>query len=376
MYTQAHRTSSHQSRLRSTRPLGLQRSLSTENKRPAWDMLGALASKIEERGGFTCHHAHFDKAYLINEENLALSQRDMQEKWRLYRELKMSYSYDDLYTRISRGVERMIEQGVTHCRTFIDADALVGLLPLEVACDVRAHYADDIHLEFAVQPLEGVLDPEARRAFVRACEIADIVGGLPSRDRPNPGAHLDIVMQVARDLDKPLDVHIDQENQPDERETEQLAHYTIKHGLEGKVRGVHAISLAAQDHDEQRRVIELVKDAGIGIIICPSAALSMKALDAVAPLHNSIAPLMRLVEGGVPLALGVDNIHDLFMPMVDGDMMFEARSLMEVTRCYDLDLIAEICSARWGFKAQDLRTDRAQAPLTGATQATTRSNIL
>ena len=59
---------------------------------------------------------------------------------------------------------------------------------------------------------------------------------------------------------------------------------------------------------------------------------------------------MRLVEGGVPLALGVDNIHDLFMPMVDGDLWFESRVLMEATRCYDLDLIAELATAKWGFK--------------------------
>ena len=71
--------------------------------------------KIKERGGFTCHHAHFDKAYLISSDNLVLSQRDMQDKWRLYRELKKNYTFEDLYERISRAVVKMIEQGVTHC---------------------------------------------------------------------------------------------------------------------------------------------------------------------------------------------------------------------------------------------------------------------
>ena len=191
-----------------------------EGEREPWNMERAFRAEVQARGGFTCHHAHFDKAYLINAENLKLSQRDMQEKWRLYRDLKTAYTVADLERRISRGVERMIDQGVTHCRSFIDADALVGLLPLEVACAVREHYRDQIHLEFAVQPLEGVLDPEARSAFVKACERADIVGGLPSRDRPNPRAHLDFILSLARDLDKPVDVHIDQENQPGERETE------------------------------------------------------------------------------------------------------------------------------------------------------------
>lgn len=312
-------------------------------------MKRAFHKKVQRRGGYTCHHAHFDKAYLINEDNLALSQSDMQEKWRLYRELKRGYSYEDLYERISRGVECMIAQGVTHCRSFIDADPLVGLMPLRAAMDVRYIYKDRIHLEFAVQPLEGVLDPSARSHFVKACEIADVVGGLPSRDRPNPKAHLDFIMNLAKDLQKPLDVHIDQENQPDEKETELLAVKTLEHGLMGRVRGIHAISLSAQSADEQKRVANLLVDAGITIVVCPSAALSMKPHNKQAPIHNSIAPIQKLAEGGVGMALGVDNIHDLFMPLVDGDLWFESRVLMESTRCYDLDLIADIATSRVGF---------------------------
>ena len=315
----------------------------------SWDMKSIFRDKIKERGGYTCHHAHFDKAYLISSDNLVLSQRTMQDKWRLYRDLKQNYTFEDLYTRISRAVEKMIEQGVTHCRSFIDADALVGLLPLQAALAVRDDYRHKIQLEYAVQPLEGVLEPRAQEAFVEACKLADVIGGLPSRDRPNPRAHLDFIMELSKELNKPIDVHIDQENQPKEKETEMLAQATLDHGLYGKVRGVHAISLAAQSLDDQHRIAKLLKKAGVGIVICPSAALSMKPVEGMAPIHNSIAPIQLLHETGVKLSLGIDNMSDLFMPMVDGDMWFEARMLMEATRCYDLDFIADLCTARWGF---------------------------
>jgi cytosine/creatinine deaminase len=84
-----------------------------------------------------------------------------------------------------------------------------------------------------------------------------------------------------------------------------------------------------------------VREADMGIIICPSAALSMKQLPMTAPLHNSIAPFVKLREAGVRTYLGVDNVHDLFMPMVDGDMWTEARMLMESCRFYDIDAVAE-----------------------------------
>ena len=75
----------------------------------------------------------------------------------------------------------------------------------------------------------------------------------------------------------------------------------------------------------------------------------MKPVEGMAPIHNSIAPIQLLNEVGVDLSLGIDNMSDLFMPLVDGDMWFEARILMEATRCYDLDMIADLCTARWGF---------------------------
>merc|ERR1711920_153638 len=80
---------------------------------------------------------------------------------------------------------------------------------------------------------------------------------------------------------------------------------------------------------------------GIGIVICPSAALSMKMLPMQAPLHNSIGPFVKLKAAGVRTHLGIDNIADLFMPIVDGDMWTEARMLMETCRFYDLEQVAD-----------------------------------
>lgn len=314
-----------------------------------WDMRKEFLQVVADKGGFACYHAHFDKAYLISRENLKLSQVDMQKKWELYKYLKENYTHDDLVERISRGVEKMRQQGVTYCRTHVDADSTVKLLPVEAALEVREKYKDQLKLEIAIQPLQGVLDKESRDYFVQACEKADLIGGLPSRDRPTPEKHLDFLMMLAKDLGKRIDVHIDQENNPDENDSELLALKTLEHGLEGRVCAIHAISLASKPERDQERILKLLKDAGIGVIVCPSAAISMKPLNRVAPLHNSIAPVPKLLEFGVPVYLGVDNIHDLFMPLVDGDMWFESRLLMEACRYYDLDRIASIACDKSGF---------------------------
>src|SRR5580658_4550629 len=249
-----------------------------DQKRP-WDMRAEFMQMVANLGGFASYHAHYDKAYLISMENLRLGQVDMQKKWALYKHLKENYTFEDLVERISRGVKNMIDQGATFCRTLVDADSTVRTLPVEAALEVKKKFKGQIQFEIGVQPLQGVLDEESRKYFVKACELADLVGGLPSKDRPLPEKHLDIIMSIAKDLNKKLDVHVDQENNPYENETEMLARKTIEHGLEGRVSAIHAISMAAKPANEQDRIIRLLKDGGVSVICCPSAALSMKQLE-------------------------------------------------------------------------------------------------
>ena len=321
----------------------------TDPSRP-WDMKKYFLQMVLDRGGFACYHAHFDKSYIISPDTLKLGQVNMQKKWELYKYVKENYSEKDLTERMTRCIKVMLSQGVTHCRTFVDADNTVKLLPIKVALALKEKYKKDIQLEIAVQPLEGVLDKQSRTFFEQACELADVVGGLPSKDRPMPEKHLDFVLSLAKELGKPVDVHVDQENNPDEDETELLALKTMEHGMEGQVRAVHSVSLAAKDQSERKRILQLSKDAGLSFIICPSAALSMKQLQKYAPLHNSIAPVEELVQHELPVYLGVDNIYDLFMPLVDGDMWTESRILMEACRYYELETVAGIASNKSGFQ--------------------------
>lgn len=326
----------------------------------AWDMRAIFLKMVAEAGGFACHHAHFDKAYVISLENLKLGQVDMQKKWTLFRYIKENYTEEDLVQRISRAAEVMVKQGAKYCRTMVDADSIAKLLPIQAALQVKESLKGKIVMDVGIQALEGVVDPKARKFFEQACERADFIGGLPSRDRPQPEKHFDIIMGIAKRMGKTVDVHVDQENNPDECETELLALKAIEHGLEGRVRAVHAISVAAKPIPEQRRIAKLLKQAGVGVIVCPSAALSMKQLNREAPLHNSIAPVSVLIEEEVDVYLGVDNIYDLFMPVVDGDMWFECRMLMEATRFYDLEVVAGLATKLYPGMAMGRRKGAAR----------------
>lgn len=322
-------------------------------RKDAWDIKNLLLGRIEELGGFVNCHAHFDKAYLIAPELLPSGHLSLETKWNYFKKLKENYTELDLYTRMRRVIESMIKQGVKVMLTHVDVDSTVKLLTVEVALKVKKEFQDKIEILLATQSLQGIFDKQERLWFEKACELVDVIGGLPSKDWPNKEQHLDLLLKIAKSHGKLVSIHIDQENNPNEKESELLAKKAIEHGMEGRVLGVHAISLAAQEDSERKRICKMFKKAGISIVVCPAAAISMKMLPFQAPLHNAIAPLVDLLESEVNVCLGTDNIYDPFMPFADGDMWFETRSLMEANRFYDLERIARIATTN-GRKALGL----------------------
>ena len=301
--------------------------------------------KIREKGGFKCHHAHFDKAYLMNSDRFLKCQASLQEKWLLYRELKVNYTEEDLVKRMSKCVDNLLSQDVKYIKTFVDADSVVGQKCINAGLIIKNKYKDNVKIDLAIQPLEGLENIESRKNFVKACKKADVIGGLPDRDSSHSN-HIDLLFDLAKTLNKPIDIHVGQNNKPDEKETELVLDKIEEHNLVQKVNLVHCISLASHESSYIRKQAKRMVKNNVSVIVCPSAAISMKQdRRYLAPIHNSIAPIEILLEEGVDIKLGIDNIEDLFMPLVDGDLWFETRLLMESTRIYDHEKIIDIVTS-------------------------------
>lgn len=299
---------------------------------------------VNKNGGFKVLHAHFDKSNVVTPSILIQAQKEsMQQKWDTYNAIKAQYTYESIYNRAEMCLDTFIKQKATTVRTFADADSIIGQMCIDALLTLKHDYKDVINLEIAVQPIEGLLKPENFKAFKEACSKADLVGGLPSRD-PNPEEHLHALIDIALQYNLPLDVHVDQLNSPQERETELLLNVKKKRNFNNPTNAVHSISLSCHKEHYQKAIATRLAEENVGVIICPSAALSMKPLNYLTPTHNSIAPLKILIENNVQLGLGIDNIADLYMPLVDGDMWFECRLLMEATRHYNLQQIANIAT--------------------------------
>ena len=314
-------------------------------KKNPWDLKTQMLEAIAQNGGFVSCHAHFDKAYYITREGLDQSMVDMETKWRMSDGIKRGSTVEEIKERIRRSLDVLVAQGCKVTCTFVDAYDPVGHKAIDAAIAVKEEYKNKIIMLIATQPLGGLIDDQARALYQEITAKADIAGGLPSKDRPSDEKSLDYLFEIAKKLNKPVHVHIDQENNPNERDMEKLISAVKRHGYQGRTVAIHGISVSAQPKEYRAKIYKEMMEAKIAIIVCPSAAISMRQLDQYkAPVHNSIANVPEMLQAGVLVGLGVDNIADFYEPFVDGDMWTELRLMQEACRYYNLDELVKIAT--------------------------------
>lgn len=336
------------------------------------DVVHMVHELVMGYGGHLNAHAHLDRAYTFAPrylEHYGMTPLDatsapLRVKQNLVGELHKGPAYQDvgdLKARMEQALRVMIEEGVRACVSFIDASPDIDLRAIGVAVELREAYRDRIDFQIAAHPIFGFKDdpqyPDKSRweVFREACEIADIVGGLPEKDdRPDSvgfDEHLRRILLLGKELGKPVHVHVDQDN--DQRQEHTLALIEAvrwlgspdcSKGGEPTVWAVHCISPSAYSEEKFRRVLDGLRDQNIGVICCPRAALSMRQNRAVqAPTHNSIARVLEMVLAGVWVRLGTDNLADMFVP-TDSSMRHEVSMLADALRFYIPQVLAKLAA--------------------------------
>ncbi len=314
---------------------------STDN---AWDLKSIVTRKIMEKGGWVNTHNHLDRAYTLNEETFPYTNAYLKDKWYIVDKMKGESTVDDIYARMAKATENFLEQGVQAIGTFIDIDDVMQDKSIKAAQRLRDNYGRDVKIKFVNQVLKGVIDPKSRAWFDLGAEFVDIIGGLPAKDEGHEEEHLDILLSTAKSMGKMAHVHIDQFNSPDEKETEMLARKTIEHGMQGRVVGVHGISIGAHPLAYRKELYELMREADLMMIACPTAWIDHDRTERLVPSHNSVTPIDELIPEGITVGLGVDNISDVYKPYSDGNMWTELRVALESCHYYNIDDLVKLAT--------------------------------
>lgn len=257
-------------------------------------------------------HFHLDK--VLSRDILGATSAT--EAFDRAREAKAQFTAADVEERASQAIRLAAAHGIAAIRAQVDVDTATGLRSLEGVVAARERFGHLMDIEVVAFPQEGIVaDPGASELLRQALrEGADLVGGLPEFEasRADQHVHMTTVFEIAEEFDVPVDMHIDYMDDPNLKTLEALARLTVERGFEGRVVADHCCALATYPDDEARRVIEAVASAEIGVNILPIANLQMLGGPGRTPTTRGSSRAAELLDAGVSVAAGLDNMYDIW----------------------------------------------------------------
>jgi cytosine deaminase len=337
--------------------------------RHASRFFGQLYERIAALGGIHNAHLHLDRSgtldatrkILSNRERGRESQLSLAAKHSLIPAIHASPCYDRpaMAERANAVLDLMVEAGTTRAATVVDTTCdRVGLNGLDLFLQLKRERAGMLHLEVGAYSPLGFCDDEPDRwdMLAAGAEIADFVGLLPERDdRLRYPEHIGFEeccrrgLRLAAGLGKPVHIHVDQMNHPSENLTERLVEVFRRLDMPVNRRQapwvwlVHVISPSTYDDRRFEDLVRSIVELNLGVICCPSAAISMRQYRATrTPTGNSIARVLEMLAAGVHVRIGSDNICDITSPAGTPDLLHELYVLCNAVRYYDLEVLAKL----------------------------------
>lgn len=276
-------------------------------------------------------HVHLDRAYthgLLPPEACG----EPQAAQRCWAEMKGEIGADDAQRRAEQAIRAEVAYGSGFLRSHVDVSPTAGTRLCEgvlAACEATR---DICKVQLVAFPQDGLVhDGRAADLMRQALRSGvDLVGGIPSSERTERDGrrHLEQVFALAAEFNAPIDVHIDETDDPASTYAEQLAALTIERGWQGRVTASHVCALGSYADDHAARVIGALVDAGVYVITNPGVNLYLQGRTDRYPKRRGLTRVCELLDAGVECAAGQGSINDPYYPLGTGQLLEQAYLLV------------------------------------------------
>ena len=285
--------------------------------RIAIDASGAMVSPA-----FIDPHFHLENALLCDAVNASGTLR---EAINIYADIKRNMSCEDIVARATRTLRMAVTNGTLWLRNNVDIDQIAELRLLDAICVGAEKFAGVIDVQIVAFPQLGLArNPEAVDLMWQAmARGATVVGGMPhgERDMDDAARHIEIAFEIAKAHDADIDMHVDETDDPYWHTLELLADKTLEMGYQGRVTAGHCCAMAAWDDATAARVIEKVRRAGVNICTNAPVNLLLQGRGDRQPVRRGIARVHELLDAGVNVTCGQDDMMNMFYPFGQMDML-------------------------------------------------------
>lgn len=294
---------------------------------PGGSALARPADQVIELDGFMVltapaePHAHLDKALSWDLINPPMG--DLVLAIQSWREFSAVMTTESIADRARAQALAMLRNGTTAVRCHVDMlsgpDPLRGVRAL---VQVRDELSELIDIELVALAGPDALDETIEAALDLG---VDLVGGAPHL-APEPIADLRRLLAIAERRGIGADLHTDEglEGEPTIIEFARI----VRDWPESQpVSAGHCVRLGTLEPDALGEVITEVLASDIGIISLPITNLYLQGWQHPVSTPRGLTALRALLDAGVRLGAGADNVRDPFNPVGRSDAL-ETASLL------------------------------------------------
>lgn len=261
-------------------------------------------------------HFHLENAYLW--DGLINQSGTLHEAIEIYARVKHDLTVEDMVARAGRVIHTAVANGTLWLRSHVDIDHIAKLSILNGVAAAREAYRDLIDIQLVAFPQLGLArNPEAVDMMWQAMENGcELVGGMPhgERDMADAARQIEIAFEIAQKYNADVDMHIDETDNPYWHSLELLAEKTIETGWHGRVTAGHCCAMSAWDDKMAARIIDKVRQANIHVVTNAPINLMLEGRGHNHPKPRGIARVKELLEAGVNVACGQDDVQNMFYP--------------------------------------------------------------
>ena len=250
--------------------------------------------------------------------------------------VKENYDASWITENARRAVALAALHGNLHIRAFADVDSKARLEGVKGVIAVREEFKNVVDVQVVAFAQDGIVrEPGAAELLREAMELgADVVGGIPWIEftDEDAAAHVRACFDLAEEYDTDVSMLLDDAGDPGLRTLEMMAKEALQRGWIGRALAHHCRAMSLYPKPYFQRLVALLKKAQVPIVSDPHTG----------PLH---ARVQELLEEGVLVSLGQDDISDAYYPFGRNNMLevvFLASHLLwmttrdEVGRLYDM----------------------------------------
>ena len=269
-------------------------------------------------------HLHLDYIFSGLGEGNANVSGTLFEGIQRWSDNKKDLTEDKVRESALKGIQKEVSHGVQYIRTHVDVTD-PNLTGMKALLKLREELKDIVTLQLVAFPQEGFFRYKGARALVRkALEMgADVVGGIPHFEisYEHGVESLKQIVDLALEFDVMIDIHCDENDDPNSRFLEVLNALVMEKDYGKKTTASHTTSFGAVEASYANKMMGLFKESKINFISCPTENAHLQGRGDVYPKRRGLTRVKELLENGSNVAFAQDSIADYWYPLGNGNMM-------------------------------------------------------